>query len=309
MFLEKAYIGKNNWYFYVLTLMIVFVATQIGSIPLVAYLYLNGSMAMAPDSTSLISQITSTNTGLALTLFPYLVGFFTLFLCVKYIQQKEYADIVTGRSKVDYKRILFGAGIWGILMIGSLAFDMLTSEDSTIVFQFDPVNFFILVVIAVIFLPFQTALEELVFRGYLMQGFSLLFKYRWTAILITSVLFALLHGSNPEIKQFGFWTAIPIYFVIALILGYVAVKDNGIELALGLHLANNIVSALTLTHKGSALQTHALFCDTAPTASIWDSVIMLVCGILFILICNAKYRFFGKINIWGKIADKPIVTE
>lgn len=307
MFLEKAYIGKNNWYFYVLTLMIVFVAIQIGSIPLVAYLYLNGSMEQ--DFASMLNQMTNTNTGLALTLFTYLVGFFTLFLCVRYIQHKPYASIVTGRSRIDYRRILFGAVIWGIIMIGSVAFDMLVSKENTIVFQFDPVNFFTLVIIALIFLPFQTALEELVFRGLLMQGFALLFKYRWVAILLTSLLFALMHGSNPEIEKFGFWTAIPIYFVIALILGYVAVKDDGLELALGLHMANNIVSALTLTHEGSALQTHALFCDTAPTASIWDSVSMLVCGGIFILICNAKYRFLGKINIWGKITDKQAVAE
>ena len=38
MFLEQAHTGKNQWYLYVLTLLIVFTATQIGSLPLVAYM-------------------------------------------------------------------------------------------------------------------------------------------------------------------------------------------------------------------------------------------------------------------------------
>lgn len=37
MFLEKTYRGNNKWYFYILTLIIVFAAVQLTSIPLVIY--------------------------------------------------------------------------------------------------------------------------------------------------------------------------------------------------------------------------------------------------------------------------------
>ena len=91
---------------------------------------------------------------------------------------------------------------------------------------------------------------------------------------------------------------------MGLILGYIAVKDDGIELALGLHMANNILAAITLTSDASTLQTHALFKDMNPSASHLDTLMMLITGILFIWICNRKYHFWGKINIWQKICPR-----
>ena len=38
MFLEKVYSGRNQWYFYIFSLLIIFTATQIGSLPLVGYM-------------------------------------------------------------------------------------------------------------------------------------------------------------------------------------------------------------------------------------------------------------------------------
>ena len=37
-FLQKAFRGKNQWYWYVFSLLIVFTATQLGSLPLVGYM-------------------------------------------------------------------------------------------------------------------------------------------------------------------------------------------------------------------------------------------------------------------------------
>ena len=89
--------------------------------------------------------------------------------------------------------------------------------------------------------------------------------------------------------------------LILAILGFVAVKDDGMELSLGLHMANNIIAAITITSDSSTLQTHALFKDLHPTASHFDTMTMLVAGVIFIWICNRKYHFWGKICLWKKI--------
>lgn len=298
MFLEQAYTGKNQWYLYVLTLLIVFTATQIGTLPLLAYMtYTN------PESlqTGNIAIATSTNTGLALTLFSFAVGFFALLLCVKYIHQKPYISIITARRKIDWKRIGFGAGIWGGLTIAIFIIQYFTTDSSEIQFQFNPLRFCGLLVVSLILFPFQTSCEELLFRGYLMQWSALLFKYRWIAVLLTGLLFGAMHGANPEVGAYGMLVAMPQYVLMGLILGYVAVKDDGMELSLGLHMANNILTAITFTSDASALQTNALFKDLNPTASHWDTLIMLLAGILFIWICNRKYNFIHKINLWEKI--------
>jgi len=44
----------------------------------------------------------------------------------------------------------------------------------------------------------------------------------------------------------------------------------------------------------------------APTASHMDTVVMLACGIIFLWICNRKYKFFSKINLWGKVEREVI---
>ena len=299
MFLEKAYTGINRWYFYILSLLIVFVATQIGSLPLAGYLLWRNPELLQRGGN--LSSVTDTNLGLALTLLGFLVGFFALLLCVKYIHHKNYLDIVTARRQLDWGRIFFGAGLWGILSLITFALPFIFGDTSDIVFQFQPLNFVVLLLISLMLFPFQTSFEELLFRGYLMQGSALVLRYRWAAILLTGILFGVLHGANPEVKEFGVWLALPQYILMGLILGLVAVKDDGMELALGLHGANNILAAVTFTSDASTLQTHALFKDLAPSASYWDIITIVVSGILFIWICNRKYHFWNKVNIWEKI--------
>lgn len=298
MFLEKVYEGRNQWYFYIFSLLIIFTMTQIGSLPLVGYLLLENPEMM---KTGNIAAATSTNTGLALTLFSFVVGFFTIFFCVKYVHHKKALDIVTARLRLDWGRVFFGAAIWGILSIITFAIPFLTGDHTDVVFQFDPVNFFILLAISLLLFPFQTSFEELLFRGYLMQWAALLFKYRWVAVLITGVIFGVMHCANPEVEEFGMWIALPQYILMGLILGFVAVKDDGMELSLGLHMANNILAAITFTSDSSTLQTHALFRDLHPTASWTDTLMMLVAGVIFIWLCNRKYHFMDKVNLWGKI--------
>ncbi len=302
MFLEKAFIGRNNWYLYVLTLLIVFIATQLASIPLGIYLLIqNPSAAMAGT----ISNMTSTNMGFALTMLTFVGGFFALFFCVKFLQKKQYLDIVTARRKFDWKRFFFAIGVWTIMTLLSLAWELLNSETSTVVFQFEPLNFFILVLLSLLLFPFQTSFEELVFRGYLMQGFALLFRYRWIPFVLTSVLFGLMHTANPEVAAFGIAKAMPLYILMGLIMGYLTIKDDGLELAIGLHLSNNFLSALLITSDSSALQTHALFRETAPSISYADTLLMLVSGLIFIFCCNWKYKFFHKNNLNEKIEPLP----
>lgn len=303
MFLEKVYNGKNQWYLYIFSLLVIFTATQIGSLPLLGYMVWQDPEIL---KTGNISAATSTNAGLALTLLSFVVGFFAIFFCVKFIHRKKSTDIVTARKRVDWGRVFFGAAIWGVLSLTTLAVPFLYGDTSDIVFQFDPLNFFILVMISLLLFPFQTSFEELLFRGYLMQWSALLFRYRWAAVVVTGVLFGLLHGANPEVEEFGVWIALPQYILMGLILGFVAVKDDGMELSLGLHVSNNILAAIMFTSDSSTLQTHALFKDLHPTASWLDTGMMLVAGIIFIWLCNRRYHFMDKVNLWGKIEEPPV---
>lgn len=288
MFIEQAHTGKNNWYLYVLTVLIVFVAIQIASLPLVIYLLVTNPEALQNGGPEVM---TDTNPGLALTLFTFVAGLFALFLCVRYIHKKKCLDIVTSRPKFDWRRFFFGAGVWAVLSLITILVTICTGENNEIIFQFEPASFIGLAVISLLLLPFQTAFEEIMFRGYLMQGFALFFKSRRASFVIVALLFGLMHGANPEVRNFGAEIALPQYIVMGLLLGFIALKDEGLELAIGLHAANNILMALTFTSDSSALQTHALFKDLNPSVSHLDTLILLIAGVIFIAVCNRKYRF------------------
>ena len=92
-----------------------------------------------------------------------------------------------------------------------------------------------------------------------MQGFTVLFPSRIFVLLTTAVLFGLIHFMNPEVKEYGFFSIMPLYLVFGLIFGLLTILDNGIESALGAHTANNIFICIFVTNKASALQTPALF--------------------------------------------------
>jgi hypothetical protein len=146
--------------------------------------------------------------------------------------------------------------------------------------------------VALLFIPFQAAFEEVLFRGYLMQGFTLILRNRLFPVIMTSVLFALLHSLNPEVKEHGFWTMMPQYITFGLIFGIITILDDGIESAIGAHAANNIFLCIMITNKSSALQTPALYEQHTihPWAEFW---VLIITGIIFVLILKLILKWEG----------------
>ena len=74
-------------------------------------------------------------------------------------------------------------------------------------------------------------------------------KNRWFPLIMTSILFGLMHGLNPEVKEFGLLTMMPQYILFGLIFGIITILDDGIEAAMGAHAANNIFLCIMVTNK------------------------------------------------------------
>ena len=93
-----------------------------------------------------------------------------------------------------------------------------------------------------------------------MQGLGVLAKNRWIPLLVTSLIFGGLHFANPEVEKLGSFLLV-YYIGTGLFLGIITLMDEGMELALGFHAANNIAAALLVTTDWSVFQTHALLLD------------------------------------------------
>jgi membrane protease YdiL (CAAX protease family) len=119
-------------------------------------------------------------------------------------------------------------------------------------------KFIILFLISMIMIPIQSILEELIFRGYLMKGFSFYFKSRLWPLLTTSLIFGLLHILNPEIQKIGY--GLLIYYVgTGLFFGIITLMDEGVEISSGFHVSNNLVASLLVTADWTAFETYSIF--------------------------------------------------
>ena len=61
----------------------------------------------------------------------------------------------------------------------------------------------ILAIIVILLVPIQTTVEEVVFRGYLMQGLGHWLNSIFMALFLTSSVCGLVHLANPELSKLG----------------------------------------------------------------------------------------------------------
>jgi membrane protease YdiL (CAAX protease family) len=183
-----------------------------------------------------------------------------VFLAVVLFHRRAWWSVITAVPTFRWQRLLFSGAAWfGISLLVSLVEFLIWPE--TFSLNFDPAVFVPFVIIALIVTPIQTSAEELFFRGYLIQAGGRLSRNRLLLTLVSAVLFALPHMSNPEVAN-GFWLTMLGYFVIGAGLAWFALLDGSLEIALGLHAANNLFAGIMVTFPSSALNTPALVYTT-----------------------------------------------
>jgi len=312
-FIQTGFKGLNDWWMYLVTLVIIFVVIQIGSLPLAFFALKEVGFDM--QEFQIAAQDNFMKTGMDSSLFLFLMiltfifGIFGLFIGVKFIHKKKFKWIITSRQKVDWNRIFYAFFLWAFVSFTFIAIGIYF-EPELYIWNFKLVPFLFLVFVSLVFLPFQTSLEEFIFRGYLMQGIGLIAKNKWFPLVITSVVFGLLHGANPEIEKLGY-IALVFYIGTGFFFGIVTLLDEGTELALGLHAANNIVAAIFVTADWTVFQTDALYIDTSePSVGLEMFLPVFVVYPIMILIFSKKYGWTNwKQKLFGKVEEPLLIEE
>jgi len=251
MFIEQAYKGNNEWWRVLITTLLatgVFLANFV-------MMFFISDVQLAELYSQMNSIPRNINLALNLLVFVPLLGM--LFLLVYLLHQRSILTLTTARRKVDVGRIVFAFSLVIVVTIVSFALSY-WNDPTNIVWNFNPVPFFILLVISLMLFPIQIGFEEYLFRGYLMQQIGIAVRNRWFPLLVTSVVFGLFHSANPEVAEMGYGV-MAFYIGTGLLLGIMTLMDDGIELALGFHFGNNLMAALLITSDFAALQTDALF--------------------------------------------------
>jgi membrane protease YdiL (CAAX protease family) len=294
--LESSFTGKNAFWRYFIMLLVIIAATNtIGAIPLfISMAISSGSnpqvfseLAANPNDLSPLNL--DPNIGLLIMIFPFIIGLLTFVLLVKPLNGRTFMKVINGTNSFRWNRFLISALVWTIVSAIYLIIN-LKLDPSNFTLNNNTLTIIILSLISLLFIPFQAAFEEVIFRGYLMQGFTVLLRNRFFPLILTSVFFGLMHSFNPEVKDFGFWTMIPQYILFGLIFGVITILDDGIEAAIGAHAANNIFLCIMVTNKSSALQTPAVY-EQQNVYPWTEFLTMLIMGIIIILILKSVFRW------------------
>lgn len=287
MYLKNGFFVKNQW-FYVL--------------PIGLFLFLNVKSFFAPevDYSAFVAQIGE------LPFFAVNVGlffffFWGLFFIVRFIHQQPIVKFTTGRKRIDWERVFFSFLLWGsfIVIQTGLSYTLFPEDYS---WNFEPIPFFSLLLLSLLLIPFQSAFEEYFFRGYVLQGIAILTKNRWIPLIFSSLFFGLVHVSNPEIAKMGYGF-LAFYISLGFFLGIITLMDNGLELALGFHIANNFFISFLTTSEWSVFQTPSLLKEVSvPEITLLYTITFYLPLLALLFIFAKKYRWNNwKTRLLGKI--------
>ncbi|CAM1339974.1 CPBP family glutamic-type intramembrane protease [Tenacibaculum aestuarii] len=302
-FIQQAYKGENSWWRWLLTIVIVMSPFLLNFA--IYFLLPEVYKGLMEDTANFQGN---KNIFLIENLMPFAVLLVLLIVFVKFVHLRSFTSVVTSRKKVDWNRFFYGFVSWFLMTVFFLFIGYLLAPEE-FVWNFKPVPFFLLLTICIILIPIQTSLEELLFRGYLMQGIGILTKTRWVPLIVTSTLFGLMHILNPEVSKLGYGI-MGFYIGTGFLFGIITLLDEGTELALGIHAANNIAAAVLVASNWAVFQTDALFIDHSEPNLIYQMIIpVFFIYPLYIMFLQKKYGWKNwKEKLFGKI-EKPVITK
>ncbi|MDG1101382.1 MAG: lysostaphin resistance A-like protein [Saprospiraceae bacterium] len=307
MYFKQAKDGENEWWMYLVTVLLLLFGYGVGQLPLLwvqSYALENhsdiGTAEVDRFAQTLDFSILHIDNNLGILLmFTIFIGATLFFLlAVKFIHKKSLKGLITHNYRISWTKVFFGLVVWlALLSIFELILYFVSPETYYLKANWDKV--FILLLICITVLPIQTTLEELFFRSYVMKGIGLIARSKWIPLIITSLLFGLVHSSNPEISKYGM-VPMQLYYISAgLLLGIITIMDDGLELAIGVHAATNIYGALFVCYDGSVLQTDSIWHVTDINAWIM-AIIFVVSGIIFLLLSKKIFDWAA----WSKLTEE-----
>ncbi|MET2985240.1 CPBP family intramembrane glutamic endopeptidase [Aureibaculum conchae] len=302
-FIQQAYKGQPNFWKYLLPTLGLFGIFALNSIA-IAILDLDMGEMMRQE---ILAK--GSNRVFFESLIIFVIFLAGLFFWVRFVHRQPIKSLTTSRDKVDIKRIFFAFSLWAIITIVVVVYAYFTVPEDFI-WNFNLNKFIILALLSIVLIPIQTSFEEYFFRGYLMQGLGVLVKNRWFPLIFTSVTFGLMHMANPEVEKLGL--ILMVYYIgTGLFLGIITLMDEGLELALGFHASNNLVTALLVTTDWTAFQTDSILRDVSEPSAGFDIIIpVFIFFPILTFIFSKKYGWKNwKEKLMGRVEEPTLIAD
>lgn len=253
------------------------IASPFVAISLICLFMLVPMMNSAEASQILNKILAISPTVYALILLTFPATLILLYIGQKFVHKRSIVSLHTAYSQFRWFRLIQSVVItWSIFAILAALLHFTGVKPLTL--TFDASRFFIYAAISLLFIPLQSATEEIVFRGYLNQAFENILRNKWVAFIVTSLMFMALHLSNPEALSGAEAGILPIvmsgYFFFGFACCLMVWMDDGLESAIGVHAANNTFAAVFINYENSVLPTPSVF--QIKTLPVLDSVLTIV---------------------------------
>ncbi|MFF4144992.1 type II CAAX prenyl endopeptidase Rce1 family protein [Streptomyces sp. NPDC001698] len=129
-------------------------------------------------------------------------------------------------------------------------------------------TFLLSLAMLVVLVPLQSAAEEYVFRGWLLQAAGAFLRSPWLAVLPQAVLFAAAHGWGTP---WGFADLL----VFGVVAGLLTIRTGGLEASIALHALNNL-----LAFGLSAMYVDGLASDETAADAPWQLALVDMASVL-----------------------------
>jgi membrane protease YdiL (CAAX protease family) len=289
-YLNLARLGKNDWWRFILAVLIILIAWQlVGATPtllLVLWVMFDGNptTTLNPDGSFPGVNINISFTVMMLASWAFIVG---IFLAVRFIHQRKLLTLVTPEHSLNWRRLFQGFTVWFLLAVITGIIEALL-HPGRYVLTLDLPHLLPFVFLALALIPIQTSAEELFFRGYILQGFGLRIRNIWLLTIISGVIFMLPHFLNPEAKT-NFLLMGIYYFSIGAAMAYITLRDGRLELALGMHAANNLFAGLIANAVVTVMPTPSIF-TVMELDAVYSTVTALAAILIFVWVFTAPLK-------------------
>lgn len=288
-YLRLADLGKNEWWRYLLSLLVIFFGWQIlGSIPavlLMVWIMLENDSAITLPSAGGFEGLSPIVLFIVFMLASW-AFLAAIWFAVHVIHERPFLTLITPARRLNWRRVLQGAGLWfGLVALVALVEALL--YPGRYAFTFDAGQFFLFLPLALLLIPIQTSAEELFFRAYLLQGFGRRVRNIWVLTFLSGFIFMLPHLLNPEV-QVNFWLMAWNYFAIGALLAYVTLRDGTLELALGIHAANNLFAGIFANYTITVLPTPSLF-TVQELDAVYSTISLMLAIAVFLVLMRPSW--------------------
>jgi len=238
-FADAAVVGRNGWWRYLLSLIVIVVTTfalQAG-LAVVAYALGVPVLDLFGDGDDAASQSMASPAGFALLMLSVAAMLPATLLAVRWVHRRPIGTLFTARPAFAWR----ACGISAVVPLAAvvvLTAAMAVARPGTVEVVFEPGAFLLFLPLVLALVPLQVAAEEVLFRGYVLQAVARLSRRWWPRLLVPAALFTLAHMWNAEFRAGGLWAAVD-YAAVALYLGYLALRGGGLEHAIGFHAGLN----------------------------------------------------------------------